>query len=224
MPSRLQSRWNSWSFSYCSWSIVSGTAFLDEDNMASDSASKVASQQSIKKYVDDNAGAWARVSTQTASGSATIDFTTLSASYRDFKVIGSNVVPATDNVQLFARISVAASFKSGATDYEWRSKYNYGAGEGYGGAADTGIRIFIAAGSDAGESLSFWAVFFDPADTANRKQVMGSSFGQTNVAAYRAVRFQGSYVAATSAIDGIQFLFSSGNIESGTFTLYGRSN
>jgi uncharacterized cupin superfamily protein len=38
----------------------SGTAdlvdFLDEDNMASDSATAVASQQSIKKYVDDNAG------------------------------------------------------------------------------------------------------------------------------------------------------------------------
>ena len=32
---------------------IAGTAFLDEDNMASDSATKVASQQSIKKYVDD---------------------------------------------------------------------------------------------------------------------------------------------------------------------------
>ncbi len=32
---------------------LSGTAFLDEDDMASDSAIAVASQQSIKKYVDD---------------------------------------------------------------------------------------------------------------------------------------------------------------------------
>jgi len=31
---------------------ISGTAFLDEDNMASNSATKVASQQSIKAYVD----------------------------------------------------------------------------------------------------------------------------------------------------------------------------
>ena len=36
--------------------IISGDAFLDEDNMVSDSATKLASQQSIKKYVDDNAG------------------------------------------------------------------------------------------------------------------------------------------------------------------------
>lgn len=31
---------------------ISGTAFLDEDNMASNSATKIASQQSIKAYVD----------------------------------------------------------------------------------------------------------------------------------------------------------------------------
>ena len=35
---------------------LSGTAFLDEDNMASDSATKVASQQSIKAYVDSQVG------------------------------------------------------------------------------------------------------------------------------------------------------------------------
>ena len=33
---------------------ISGTAFLDEDNMASDSATKLASQQSIKAYVDSS--------------------------------------------------------------------------------------------------------------------------------------------------------------------------
>ena len=35
---------------------VSGTAVLDEDNMASDSATQLATQQSIKAYVDSNAG------------------------------------------------------------------------------------------------------------------------------------------------------------------------
>ena len=34
---------------------IQGTAFLDEDNFASNSATKVASQQSIKAYVDANA-------------------------------------------------------------------------------------------------------------------------------------------------------------------------
>ena len=35
---------------------LSGTYFLDENDMASDSDVAVASQQSIKKYVDDSAG------------------------------------------------------------------------------------------------------------------------------------------------------------------------
>lgn len=35
---------------------VSGTAILDEDDMASDSATQLATQQSIKAYVDNNAG------------------------------------------------------------------------------------------------------------------------------------------------------------------------
>jgi len=37
-------------------SLAGFSFFLDEDDMAADSATKVASQQSVKKYVDDNAG------------------------------------------------------------------------------------------------------------------------------------------------------------------------
>lgn len=49
---------------------VSGTAFLDEDNMASNSATKFASQQSIKAYVDSivtSTGIWSDVSYETSS-------------------------------------------------------------------------------------------------------------------------------------------------------------
>lgn len=58
----------------------SGTAdlldFLDEDNMASDSATAVASQQSIKAYVDANAGGAITEDTAVASTSGTsVDFT-----------------------------------------------------------------------------------------------------------------------------------------------------
>ena len=44
---------------------VSGTAVLDEDNMASDSATKLATQQSIKAYVDSQAGGVTASSTTT---------------------------------------------------------------------------------------------------------------------------------------------------------------
>ena len=44
---------------------------LDEDDMASDSATKLATQQSIKKYVDDNAGGLTVVGTATYSTDTT---------------------------------------------------------------------------------------------------------------------------------------------------------
>lgn len=181
---------------------------------------------SLGLHIGPSPGAWALLDTQTASGDGTIDFTSLDleVAYRDFKVIGSNVVPANDSADLFTRISVAAAFKSGGADYSWVDHYHYSGGHGYGGGSDTGIRLFLDAGSAAGESLSFEAVFFNPADTAVRKQVIGFCSGQNDSAVYMARTFFGSYIAATSAIDGIRFYFNAGNIESGTFTLYGRCN
>ena len=63
---------------------VSGTAVLDEDNMASDSATQLATQQSIKAYVDTQVGAVSTSSisqgnsdvTVTDSGTATVSITT----------------------------------------------------------------------------------------------------------------------------------------------------
>ena len=50
---------------------IQGTAFLDEDNFASNSATKVASQQSIKAYVDAN-GFSITVTNVTASGTTAV--------------------------------------------------------------------------------------------------------------------------------------------------------
>ena len=51
---------------------ITGTGVLDEDDMSSDSATALATQQSIKAYVDSNAGSgWAYISTSTISSSVT---------------------------------------------------------------------------------------------------------------------------------------------------------
>ena len=76
------------------------TAIKDEDNMSSNSATALATQQSIKKYVDDNAG-----SSFTATGISG-SFTSLSASIAtdinnaggaDFSSVGESIVPTIDN-------------------------------------------------------------------------------------------------------------------------------
>ena len=52
---------------------ISGTAFKDEDNMSSDSATAVASQQSIKAYVDSQAHSNVTASSTTTFTNKTID-------------------------------------------------------------------------------------------------------------------------------------------------------
>lgn len=170
-------------------------------------------------------GAWALLETQTASSSATIDFASLPTAYRDFKIVGSSVVPATDNTRLMIRISVASTFKSGAADYAWSNYFHTPTSSGQlGDVSDSEINLFNATGSEAGEEVSFEVILYDPADTALRKPILGTSGGQSSSGTYTSRSVAGYYIAATSAIDGIRFLFATGNIESGTFTLYGRMN
>ncbi len=81
---------------------ISGSAFLDEDNMASNSATKLASQQSIKAYVDSavaaedlDIAADSGSNIDVALGSETLTFT--GGTGIDTSVSGTTVTIATDS-------------------------------------------------------------------------------------------------------------------------------
>ena len=174
---------------------------------------------------DPDPGSWAKLGTEIANNDATINFTDLSGGYQDFKVIGSSVVPVTDTAALITRISIAAAFKSGASDYEWnKAELDSGAWSASQDLTDTGISMMADCGSASGESMAFELFLSDPAGTALRKQIRTKSWGEDSKGDNTLTETAGMYDQATSAVDGIQFLFSTGNIESGTFTLYGRMN
>lgn len=162
------------------------------------------------------------LSTQTASSSATIDFTSISSgTYSSYVLVGSNIVPATNAVYLIMRMSVGGSFLSGGSDYSQRA-YRYvasgAAAEGY--AAGTGIAI-----SPIGETMSNSTTFGNNFRVeiyshtgSTYKSVNGQFTGYGS--SYISSVFGGSTLTA-SAIDGFRLLMSSGNIASGTFKLYG---
>ena len=90
---------------------VSGTAFLDEDNMASNSATKIASQQSIKAYVDG------QTTDLTAEGSTNLYYTNARADARiaanliDEDNMSSNSatrLPSQQSVKAYVDAEVAA--------------------------------------------------------------------------------------------------------------------
>ena len=97
---------------------VSGTAILDEDDMASNSATKLATQQSIKTYVDgsfpddDAFGTWASKSNNTSDIAASDGFV---CAYAQWSGSEANVIGYTDasnpptTIRLRSRVMYNAS-------------------------------------------------------------------------------------------------------------------
>lgn len=162
----------------------------------------------------------------TASSSATIDFD-LSAwtnsDYHAYMLVFDHVAPATDNVTLWMRTSTdgGANYDVGASDYQWaRYQHDSSAAAGlFGDTADSEIEIMSGAGNAANESLSGHVMIYSPDSAAFGHASWEMLYTDLNATIGRS-HGTGSRIAAAD-VDAIRFLFSSGNIASGTFRLYG---
>lgn len=207
------------------------TSILDEDNMASNSATALATQQSIKAYVDASAGggSWVKISSSSASTSASISFTGLTSTYRAYKVILENIVPATAATVLYLRTSSngGTSYDSTAGDYGYYTyAINFG-GVGISSSATSSTKIDITtntsgSGVGTGSSLGISGeiMLISHSNTTSNKMIFWRAGYTYSIPSGTHIRGVASRYS-TSAIDAIQFLMSSGNITSGTFTLYG---
>ena len=158
-----------------------------------------------------------KLGTIVASNDATIDFTGLTGEYKLYTLRVINAVPATDGVNPYVRISVSSSFQSGAGAYG----YSYSSqGAGAGSTSATEIQLSGTVGSAAGEGLACGVQLHDPADNTIWQNVTWQGLRTTPAGAPIDLCGGGAYKTA-AVVDGIQFLFSSGNVESGTFILYG---
>lgn len=202
------------------------TAILDEDNMASDSATALATQQSIKAYVD-SALDIVLLDTQTASNSATVALATgIDSTYSSYIIKILDLIPQTDNTTVNMRTSTdsGSGYDSGAGNYAWSTFYREGGTTiTTESAADTEIQLTgstVAAGSGTGESLNFTITMYNPSGSAVYKNMEWTIGGYTETPAQ--VTGTGIGVRlATADVNAVQFFMSSGNIASGVFKLYG---
>tara|TARA_R110002049_G_scaffold202102_2_gene372658 strand:+ start:25 stop:741 length:717 start_codon:yes stop_codon:yes gene_type:complete len=81
--------------------VPTAVAILDEDNMASDSATSLATQQSIKKYVDDNTG----LKSSTATGTLSVSNNNAFAQTDLSSVVGSNKAMVIMEISNSSRLS-----------------------------------------------------------------------------------------------------------------------
>ena len=164
----------------------------------------------------------------TASASATVNFTKgIDSTYDVYVVEFWGVRPATDDVKLCMRMSTdgGSTWKAGATDYWYAVKNLLGEGVTYSGgttmlALVTGEWATSSVGNAANEDANGWVRIYAPSSTGMYKHVLskgaysgadGGNYQSSGAGAYK----------ATTAVNGFQFLFSSGNITAGTFRLYG---
>jgi len=179
-------------------------------------------------------GALTLISTQTASSSSTISFTSgIDSTYKEyiFKII--NAHPSSNNQRLAVNFSVdsGSNYNVTKTTTVFRASNKEDNSEGVLGyitsndlAQSTDFQNLIigAVGTDNDSAGSGTLHLFDPSNTTFVKHFMFNSGNmQENDTACNS--FVAGYGNTTSAINAVQFKFVSGNIDSGTFKLYGVS-
>lgn len=158
-----------------------------------------------------------------ASSSGTLSFTGFDASkYDAYRFVFSNIIPVNDNVSFNARTSSngGSSYDSGSSDYKM-ARFKGGSYLAYSASAyNAGVDIGSAAGEDgcSGELL----VFGPHLDT--KKTYLTSRSVQINNAGATLSLYNTGYRDSADDVDALQFLAGSGNLESGTITMYGMVN
>ena len=176
-------------------------------------------------------GAMNLLETQTASSSSTISFTSgIDSTYKEYQIHFMDVHPSGDGAEL------QVNFRDGSTAYD-ASKTStffmaqhteadatsFGYEDGFDLANGTGFQyINRNTGNDNDQATSGILTLYDPSNTTFVKHFIS----RTNTI-MSTDKQEDAYVAGccntTSAIDGVQFKFASGNIDAGTFKLYGVS-
>ena len=175
-------------------------------------------------------GSMVFISKQTASSSSTISFTSgIDSTYKEYLFTFNNIHPATDNVNF------SVGFRDGSTDYDATKTTTFFnaqhkeddshtslAYDQYGDLAQsTAFQVLQwNMGADNDQSCSGTLHLYNPSSTTYVKNFMfrGSRVHRDD---YAIDEFVSGYCNVTAAIDGVQFKFSSGNIDAGTFKLYG---
>jgi hypothetical protein len=204
--------------------VISGQTALAE--APADTDEFLVSDGGVIKRIDysliKGGGMFELISTTTVtSGVSSVDFTSLSSDFADFRLSASQVDIANDNEILRIRAFVGGSEHT-SSDYQYvRRGFNGAAAETEDQAGGTEWRIGDNIGNAGGESASFEFTIFAVHDTSHSKQYLSQFAGQANDSApvYQA---GGGNLDNTSAITGLKVYQASGNINSGVFSLYGR--
>jgi hypothetical protein len=173
------------------------------------------------------------ISSQTASASASISFTTgINSTYKEYQFWFVNIKPATDRVPFTFNLSTdsGSNYNVTKTTTAFRAYHNEADTDAvlsyFGGAdlaQDTGFQRITSDQDNASSSNACGTIsLFNPASTTYVKHfITNFSTKYDDGGIYQMNDFVAGYGNTTSAINAVQFKFSSGNIADGTILMYG---
>ena len=171
------------------------------------------------------------LSTQTASASASISFTTgIDSTYKEYMFIFNNIHPATNSVEFQFNMSTDSgsnynvtkttslfityhSEADDATALQYEDGKDMAQGTGYAVLGST-------TGNDNDQASSGYLHLFNPSSTTYVKHFI-SNFSNSHPGDYTFIDYCAGYGNTTSAINAIDFKMSSGNIDAGTIQMFG---
>jgi len=166
------------------------------------------------------------ISSSNLSDAATASFTGFNASLYDaYEFVLMNVIPATDTVALQMRTSGngGSSYDSGASDYKY--EFSQGASTRENDNSEAFIKLTKTnVGSASGEHGVNGIIRVLGPHLEKHTFISGLLSAETDGGSMNAVTSSGKRTQATPVVNAVQFFFSSGNIETGTITMYGIRN
>ena len=171
------------------------------------------------------------ISEQTASGSASIEFTTgIDSTYPIYKFEFINIHPASNNTVFQFNLSTdgGSNYNVTKTTTFFRAYHNEGTDStafGYLASDDlaqgTGYQTILdAISSESDQHGSGTLTLYNPSSTSFVKHFMSRGV-KANSDNFQHDQFMAGYGNTTSSINAIIFRMNSGNIDSGTIKLYG---
>lgn len=171
-------------------------------------------------------------STTLANTATTVDFTSgIDSTYDEYELHIENAVPTTGNVTAWLRTSAdsGGTWNSTAGDYDWVLNWSNSGSNNVTNGSTSAARIQLSDAALVNTTAlgGFSAVVrvFDPAGTTFNKRIMWTASGaegSVNLATTMAYGAGAGNRESTAAINGLRFMFSSGNIAAGAkFKLYG---
>ena len=188
------------------------------------------------KYSGFSKGTLKLIKTLTASSSATLSFVdgtsdvVLDSTYKEYLFIWNNCHPATDGESFQFNMSADTGSNYNVTKTTtYFTAYNYESGGTPALSYATNVdlaqstnfqNINSGVGSDNDQCASGYIHLFNPSSTTFVKHFI--SYGNTAESSDLSSNvFVAGYGNTTSAVDAVQFKFSSGNIDAGTVQLFG---